>query len=699
MRRPLFTVGFSLFASSVIAFFFLPENLVPFAAAVFFAAAALSVPLAVKFKYSEVVQNLSAVLFSSAAGFLAVFLSSLIFISPLKELKDNRLFIRAQVTDAVSYEHGYTSVPAKGEFSFEGQDRESAFLLYYERPISLEVGDCFTCTVRVKDCNAGGDSWTFPHPVYLYGDCDELKVTGKAKRDINYYSSLCRQKIINSAESVFSKDISGLLCGISMSYTKNIPAYIQSALRSCSLSHLTSVSGLHVTLVSGIVLLLFSRIRSRGLSGLITLVFIWGFVFLSGMRLSAIRAAIMMTVMTLGKLALRPADSCNSLGLACIIICLFIPFSSADLGFICSVLATLGVVTLCSPVYNFISGFFKGRRILKRLLPVVNIASLTLSAMVFSLPVLVCVFGKLSIVSVLANILVTPFAVVCVVGCILGGALYSLPVIGFIGYPFLLCGGIVAKYFIFITRILSKIPFSSIYSKYSSVYIWLIVFYALLLYAFVRFRREGVLQKKSTLFISLIMACTLAVSCVCASVIDGETYRVIINSSEKSDTVILIHDGKAAVIGCDSSPVTNRATLTVLSDYGIESPDFFLPLSDSSGTGAYFMAKNACFKTVLVPQGEKYLQRILRPAVGRFSSPKSGHELFQNTYLTVRDDLSGAVIELNGQRIFVGSSPDIGPYDYIISGGRLTLPDKTSQKCSMTGITVSFGTTRIRSDV
>ena len=79
------------------------------------------------------------------------------------------------------------------------------------------------------------------------------------------------------------------------------------------------------------------------------------------------------------------------------------------------------------------------------MLPVVNIASLTLSAMVFSLPVLVCVFGKLSIVSVLANILVTPFAVVCVVGCILGGALYSLPVVGFIGYPFLLCGGIVAK--------------------------------------------------------------------------------------------------------------------------------------------------------------------------------------------------------------------------------------------------------------
>ena len=66
-----------------------------------------------------------------------------------------------------------------------------------------------------------------------------------------------------------------------------------------------------------------------------------GLCFLAGMRLSAIRAALMMTVLTLGKFVFRPADSCNSLGLACIIICLSFPFRQTTKGFVYSVLATL----------------------------------------------------------------------------------------------------------------------------------------------------------------------------------------------------------------------------------------------------------------------------------------------------------------------------------------------------------------------
>lgn len=123
---------------------------------------------------------------------------------------------------------------------------------------------------------------------------------------MRYYSVLCRGKIAESVSSLFSDEISSLLCGISMSKTENIPTRVTSALKACSLSHLTSVSGLHVTLISGFAVLLLSKFKSKRLSAILSLAFIWGFVFLAGMRLSAIRAALMMTVLTLWKICLSP---------------------------------------------------------------------------------------------------------------------------------------------------------------------------------------------------------------------------------------------------------------------------------------------------------------------------------------------------------------------------------------------------------
>lgn len=580
----------------------------------------------------------------------------------------------------------------------------ATIILRVKKPINTSPGDRVDCIATLSDPLATSDGQQFLSPVYLSGDCSSITVTGKGTKDLLCAAQICKKAIVDSVFSVFSDDVAGLMTGISLSFTDQTPYYITRALRICSLSHLTSVSGLHITLLAGIIASLLSKLKGRKLSGILSLLLIWAFVFISGMRLPAIRAALMMTVMIAGEFFLRRADSLNSLGLSCLLICMFIPFSAADVGFICSVLATLGIVTLATPIGNFFSKHLKNKRFLRRLIPITDLVSITLSSMVFSLPILVYCFGSFSFISVISNILVTPFAVVCVVGCIFGGALSLLPVIRFIGYPLLLCGGAVAKYFIWITGLLSKIPFASVYTRYEAIYVFLVIFYLVLLLAFIKRRNDKVLKKRTVALVSIIISCSLAVCCAAAAVVDGSTYALYSCGREKNTALLIIHQNKAIIIGCDKKPSVNYEMLSIMRNSGIESPELFIPLKDSSPLGAYYITSSCSPKAVAVADNEQYLSLLLKPARSPIltlsdllNGSLQGADDLGNLSFSFDPSLSGAAINMNGQRIFAGDKTAAsGNYDFIISQGEFIFSDGSVYKAEGARIKTVFSKTTVR---
>ena len=586
----------------------------------------------------------------------------------------------------------------------------ATIILRVKKPINTSPGDRVDCIATLSDPLAASDGQQFLSPVYLSGDCSSITVTGKGTKDLLCAAQICKKAIVDSVFSVFSDDVAGLMTGISLSFTDQTPYYITRALRICSLSHLTSVSGLHITLLAGIIAFFLSKLKGRKLSGILSLFLIWAFVFISGMRLPAIRAALMMTVMIAGKFFLRRADSLNSLGLSCLLICMFIPFSAGDVGFICSVLATLGIVTLATPIGNFFSKHLKNKRFLRRLIPITDLVSITLSSMVFSLPILVYCFGSFSFISVISNILVTPFAVVCVVGCIFGGALSLLPVIGFIGYPLLLCGGAVAKYFIWITGLLSKIPFASVYTRYEAIYVFLVIFYLVLLLAFIKRRNDKVLKKRTVALVSIIISCSLAVCCAAAAVVDGSTYALYSCGRENNTALLIIHQNKAIIIGCDKKPSVNYEMLSIMRNSGIESPELFIPLKDSSPLGAYYITSSCSPKAVAVADNKQYLSLLLKPARSPIltlsdllnGSLQGADDLgdlsnLGNLSFSFDPSLSGAAINMNGQRIFAGDKTAAsGNYDFIISQGEFIFSDGSVYKAEGARIKTVFSKTTVR---
>lgn len=763
VKRPFFTVGFAFFAGNLLALLF--SKAIPlWAAVLLLVVAAVCGALCKASEGGAVFKNTTAALFSFSAGILAAFLSTAVFISPLCDFSNKQINFTAKVIGNVEYNDSYTIVPVKADLRYEniiedekstdpqiagktydqtalqnkvdnkssvkstvqksaeGDDQNSSqiaentadsdnsdsltatVLLRVKKPVTATVGDTVECTATLSDPLTASDGRQFLSPVYLSAECSSIAVTGKGTKGLPGVAQICKKAIVDSVFSVFSDDVAGLMTGISLSFTDQTPYYITRALKICSLSHLTSVSGLHITLMAGMITSLLSKLKRRRLSGILSLFFIWAFVFISGLRLPAIRAALMMTVMIMGKFFLRRADSLNSLGLSCLLICMFIPFSSADVGFICSVLATLGIVTLATPLSEFLSKPLENRRFLRYLIPVTDLISITLSSMVFSLPILVYCFGSFSFISVISNILVTPFAVVCVVGCIFGGALSLIPVMGFIGYPLLLCGGAVAKYFIWITGLLSKIPFASVYTRYGALYVFLVIFYLALLFVFIKRRKDKVLKKHTIALVSVITACSLAVCCVTAATVDGNTYTLYSCGKDDRTAILIIHQGKAVIIGCDKKPSANYEMLNIMRNSGIENPELFIPLADSSPLGAYYIANSCSPKAVAVAESEQYLSLLLKPTEAPIltlddllNGNFQGAGDLGNLSFGFDPALSGVGINMNGQRIFVGDKTVAsGNYDYIISEGKFIFSDGGEYSAESAQIKTVFSKTTVR---
>ncbi len=136
--------------------------------------------------------------------------------------------------------------------------------------------------------------------------------------------------------------------------------------RRWGISHILAVSGWHVGLVAMLGCLIFGPGR---LGLILCSILLWGYCFLSGASVSALRASLMLQVGMIGLFTGRKARSLNSIGIAGIIMIVWNPWVAFDLGWQLSVLSaavvsalmyykTIAALSLTSPLLWFITSPF-----------------------------------------------------------------------------------------------------------------------------------------------------------------------------------------------------------------------------------------------------------------------------------------------------------------------------------------------------
>lgn len=201
-----------------------------------------------------------------------------------------------------------------------------------------------------------------------------------------------------------------LLAGILVGARASMPPEFRDALNATSTSHIVAVSGFNVTVVAGLAQAASLRLLARRRATLLAIATVWFYSALTGLPPSALRAAIMATLGLSAILVGRGTDPLSILLLSAAFMAGADPNLLFDLGFQLSFLATGGLVLL-EPVLRGALGRLPGW--------LASSLSVTLAAQIATMPVLVGSFNNLSVVSPLANLLVTPM----LPGVMIAGAL------------------------------------------------------------------------------------------------------------------------------------------------------------------------------------------------------------------------------------------------------------------------------------
>ena len=189
-------------------------------------------------------------------------------------------------------------------------------------------------------------------------------------------------------------------------------------------SHLLAVSGLHIgiafmlinILLQPIVLLRYGNL----LRSLVAMILIWLYVWLCGMSPSAVRAAIMFSMLQLSLSSLREYVSVNVLAGTAFLMLAFNTHLLFDISFQLSFIAVAGIVLWAIPLYRVCSTRLKIFNYVTGIL-LVGIAS-TLATM----PLVANTFSTLSLVGILinpvvillANVVVLAGVVAMVIPCV-----------------------------------------------------------------------------------------------------------------------------------------------------------------------------------------------------------------------------------------------------------------------------------------
>lgn len=170
-------------------------------------------------------------------------------------------------------------------------------------------------------------------------------------------------------------------------------------------SHIMVVSGMHMAIICGTLLKLLERLQlGKRLSAVITAMVVFLFMAQCGFSMSVMRAGITYFIMLASLVFIRRTDPLNSLCVAVCIIIMLNPFSVGSVAFMLSCSSTAGIIILSGPM----------ARKTKELLPfnvsfisaIIDVVSVTLSALIFTFPFTVYYFGAVSTVVIITNLLI-----------------------------------------------------------------------------------------------------------------------------------------------------------------------------------------------------------------------------------------------------------------------------------------------------
>ncbi|MDK2933335.1 MAG: competence protein ComEC [Clostridiales bacterium] len=287
---------------------------------------------------------------------------------------------------------------------------------------------------------------------------------------IKRFTLYTRQSIIQTIDKFLPKNEAALLKGMMIGNRHEFSQKMKEDFAASGLSHLVAVSGMHVAIfLAGVMWLLSKFGINKYIIKVISIFLIIEFILVTGCTPSVVRAGIMAIIFLLSYLINRAPDPFTSLFFAALLILIYNPMVLFDVSFQLSFCATLSLLIFYQPIYSKLTFVPKVIR---------EITTASVAAQIGTIIIAAYHFNGISTVSVIANLLVLPFASMILVS---GFILYILGNINvFLGNIVAGFSYVLLKFILMISGILAKFPFALI--KTSSPNFLTIIAYLLILF-------------------------------------------------------------------------------------------------------------------------------------------------------------------------------------------------------------------------
>lgn len=291
---------------------------------------------------------------------------------------------------------------------------------------------------------------------YLYANNIKYLST-EQPRGVVQRSYLLRDKLIRQFESIGLKGSQlAIISAITLGENGLLSNDVRDTFSAAGVSHILVVSGMHVGFIFLIIMWLMSIIsyRRRWIVVVLGLIVLWSYALLTGLAPSVVRATFMFSMMLLFRVMGEKYRVKHALCLSVTILILINPNVLFNVGFQLSYLAVCGIVYFYQLFYKRISTL-KSRP----LRWILSSVAVTVSAQIFTLPIVIYNFNQFPIYFILSNLFVTAFAPFLFLG---GIALLPLSYIPFLGIVAGWLMNYVVMIFEYIIHLIVAIPFSTI---------------------------------------------------------------------------------------------------------------------------------------------------------------------------------------------------------------------------------------------
>lgn len=358
---------------------------------------------------------------------------------------------------------------------------DKAKVICFYEPVPLSIGQTVTADFKFSSNDSEYRASNISENIFLSANVSDIRIIEGRNDFVLSAIGKIRDYIRETLFSNMGYEEASTMCALVFGDRTYFTDEFYNNVKAAGVSHVMVVSGMHLSVLVLFVLKITERLfYNRFVRAFTMIAVVIVLTAVCGFTMSILRAGITYVLAAFALLLKRDSDPANTLGGAVVIILTFSPFAVFSIAFQLSVLSTFGILAVSVPVTRY----FDSRRLIKPkcLRILFSSVSVTLSAMVMTLPVTIYIFGYVSTVSVVANILIS-YAVTLALSITVTALAANLK-FPFLSLPLLSLSEIIVSYINRVINVLGSLDFSVIelprQAAFGAFVFIIIIFYLML---------------------------------------------------------------------------------------------------------------------------------------------------------------------------------------------------------------------------